>query len=97
MPLRTKYIQLVHPLDKPLCSCLGLLWVRQVDGKPHKFARVFSQPLIFHPRDRVCSFFLASCSKVHLGTPPNEVKCDIQTDTRATIHQGWPSEIVHSR
>src|SRR5260370_34521214 len=50
MPLRTKYIQLVLSLDKPLRSCLGLMWVRQVDWEPDKFALVFSQPLLFHPR-----------------------------------------------
>src|SRR6266702_2421125 len=89
MPLRTKYIQFVLSLDKPLRSCLGLMRVRQVDREPDKFARVFSQSLIFHPRNRVCCLFFASCGKVHLGTAPHEVKCDVQTDARATTPKGW--------
>lgn len=86
MSSRTKYIQPVLSLDKPFRSCLGLTWIRQVDREPDKFARVFSQSLLFHPCNRVCRLFFASCGKVHLGTAPHEVKCDVQTDTRAT---GW--------
>jgi hypothetical protein len=70
------------------------MWVRQVDWEPDKFARVFSQSLLFHPRDRVCRLFIASCGKVHLGTAPREVKCDVQTDTRATVPKGWPLAAV---
>jgi hypothetical protein len=96
MPLRTKYIQLVFSLNKPLRSCLGLVWVRQVDWEPDKFARVFSQSLLFHPRDRVCHLFFASYGKVHLGAAPREVKCDVQTDTRATVPKGWPLAAAHA-
>ena len=82
MPLRTKYIQLVLSLDEPLCSCLGLIWVRQVDWEPDELARVFSQSFPFHSRDRMCRLFFTSCSKVHFGSAPHEMKCDVQTDTR---------------
>ena len=72
------------------------MWVRQVDWEPDKLSRVFSQSFLFHPRDRMCRFFFTSCSEVHLGTAPHEMKCDVQTDTRAAIPKGWPSVAVRA-
>jgi hypothetical protein len=72
------------------------MWVRQVDWEPDELARVFSQSFLFHPRDRMCRLFFASCGKVHLGAASHEMKCDVQTDTRTAIPKGWPSATVHA-
>ena len=80
---RTKDIQSIFPLNKPLGGRLRLVWVRQVNREPDELARVLSHPLPFHPRNCTYCLFFTPCGEVHLGTDSYEMECNIQANARA--------------